>query len=251
MRPLLAANWKMNPGSSAEAMTLAAAIRVGALPYQSTTEVVICPPFPWILPVVDAVAGSGIEVGAQDCFWQEKGAYTGEVSATMLATCCGWVIVGHSERRQHQLESDADLARKVEAALSAGLKVIACVGEGDADNQAGMTETVVEGQLRGMLARVDPELAHQLVIAYEPVWAIGTGRNAESGQVDVTMSKIQVVTAELTRLQASRVRVLYGGSVTAANVVSYLELDSCAGCLVGGASLKADEFTRMIELVAP
>jgi triosephosphate isomerase (TIM) len=248
-RSFLAANWKLNPVTVDEATALAGAVAGTAEAHSGRVEVALFPPFPWLLPVRRALDGTGIGLGAQDCYWERTGAYTGEVSAAMLSGCCEWVIIGHSERRQHFCETDEMVNRKAAAALAAGLKVIVCVGERAEQFDAGQTEAVVEAQLRAALNGLDPgEVPENLVVAYEPVWAIGTGRNADPAHAGRTMGMVQTVVN--VEIGAAGVRVLYGGSVKADNVTSYVELDACGGCLVGGASLKAEEFSRMIEAVA-
>ena len=251
MRALLAANWKMNPTRAADAVALARGVLPAARRHEGGVEVALFPPYPWLTGVAHEIEGTGVGLGAQDCYWEPAGAFTGEVSAAMLAGWCGWVIVGHSERRVVFGETDEQVARKAEAAISAGLRTIVCVGEREEQHLAGRTEQVVRDQLVAALRPLAPDAADLLVVAYEPVWAIGTGRNADPGHADRTMRLIRTGLAEaLGEGPAGRVRVLYGGSVNAANVGSYVELAVCDGCLVGGASLKADEFSRMIETVA-
>jgi triosephosphate isomerase len=248
LRPLLAANWKMNPVTRADAVELARGIVPAALEQAEVVDVALFPPFPWLTPVAAALDGTGIGLGAQDCHWERAGAFTGEVSAAMLAGLCGWVIVGHSERRTLFGETDEQVARKAAAAIGAGLRIIVCVGEREDQLDAGRTEQVVRDQLSVALDPLDPVDAERLVVAYEPIWAIGTGRNADPDHADATMGVIRRRLAEAFGTEAAgAVRVLYGGSVNAANVDSYVALDSCAGCLVGGASLKVEEFSTMIE----
>lgn len=250
-KALLAANWKMNPSSGAEAIDLVRAIQAASAAHADHVEVSVFPPFPWLLGVAELLDGTPIELGAQDCYWETAGAFTGEVSAAMLAGWCRWVIVGHSERRAHFGETDQDVARKAAAAMAAGLEVIVCVGELNDHFEAGQTETVVRDQVRSGLAELSADDSPRLVIAYEPVWAIGSGRSADPEHAYRTMRLIRNQVAEtLGPGAARRVRVLYGGSVNAANVESYVELPLCDGCLVGGASLKPDQFTAMIEIVA-
>jgi triosephosphate isomerase len=250
-RPLLAANWKMNPLTAAEAAALARAVLPTAGERAGRVDVALFPPFPWLTAVAAELEGSAVGLGAQDCFWERSGAFTGEVSAAMLAGWCGWVIAGHSERRGYFGETDEQVARKAAAALAAGLRVIVCVGEREDQLEAGETERVVGTQLAAALGALAAEDADRLVIAYEPVWAIGTGRNAEPGQAGATMALVRRgLEAALGHEAAELVRVLYGGSVSAANVASYVGLEVCDGCLVGGASLKAEEFSSMIGTVA-
>ena len=248
-RLLLAGNWKMNPLSAAEAVELARGVTPAARQQAAVVDVAVFPPFPWLRPVWDCVHGTEVALGAQDCFWERAGAFTGEVSAAMLAGWCGWVIVGHSERRALG-ETDGDVARKAAAALEAGLSVIVCVGEHEAQFVAGETAQVVSGQVAAALQPLSESSTDRLVMAYEPIWAIGTGRNADPSLADGTMRLIRQGLEQAFGDRAASVRVLYGGSVNAANVASYVELDSCDGCLVGGASLKAEEFSKMISVVA-
>ena len=241
----------MNPVSRAAAVDLARGVTPAARDRADLVDVAVFPPFCWLVPVAAALDGSGIGLGAQDCYWERSGAFTGEVSAAMLGGWCGWIITGHSERRTHFGETDEHVARKTAAALAAGLRVIVCVGEREEELDAGRTEEVVRGQLSAALEPLSAEVADRLVIAYEPVWAIGTGRNAEPAQAGATMAVVRARLEEAFGAEAAaRVRVLYGGSVNAANVASYVELAPCAGCLVGGASLRVEEFSTMIDAVA-
>jgi triosephosphate isomerase len=241
----------MNPARAAEAMELARGVLEGAGGSAGTVDVVVMPPFPWLTGVGEILNGSGVGLGAQNCFWEPAGAYTGEVSAAMLSGWCEWVLVGHSERRQHFAESDEWVSRKARAALSEDLKVMVCVGELDDQFEAGQTDAVISGQLRAAIDYLPQGDSGRLAVAYEPVWAIGTGKNADPEHAYRTMRVIRTVLDESFGAEAAgRVRVLYGGSVNAGNIGSYVELPLCDGCLVGGASLKAHEFTRMIETVS-
>jgi triosephosphate isomerase len=232
-KPLLAANWKMNPVTRADAVELARGVTPAAMEHRGQVDVAVFPPFCWLVPVSGALDGTGVGLGAQDCYWERSGAFTGEVSAAMLAGWCGWVIAGHSERRGHFGETDEQVARKVAAALQAGLRVIACVGERESELDAGQTEQVCRRQLSAVLEPLAPADAGRLVVAYATMEVVRR-RLEEAFGPEV----------------AGRVRVLYGGSVNAANAASYVELESCDGCLVGGASLKAEEFSTMIAAVA-
>jgi triosephosphate isomerase len=250
-KSLLAANWKMNPVTAAEAAELVRGTLDAANLHADRVEVALFPPFPWLLGVAELLEESSVELGGQDCYWEPSGAFTGEVSASMLAGWCHWVIVGHSERRTHFHETNDEVALKAAAALEAGLEVIVCVGERDDEHDAGQTEAVVSEQVKVALSHLSADDSPRLVIAYEPVWAIGTGRNADPEHAYKTMRVIRRVVGELIGDGAARkVRVLYGGSVNAANIESYVELPFCDGCLVGGASLKAAEFSTMIATVA-
>jgi triosephosphate isomerase len=250
-KPLLAGNWKMNPARAAEAAELARGVVDGARATTGTVDVLVMPPFPWLTGVAEILRQSGVALGAQNCFWEPAGAYTGEVSAAMLSGWCDWVMVGHSERRQHFGETDEWVSRKARAALSEDLNVMVCVGEVDDQFEAGKTDLVVSGQLRAAIDYLPQGDSGRLAVAYEPVWAIGTGKNADPEHAYRTMRVIRTVLDESFGGEAAeRVRVLYGGSVNAGNIGSYVELPLCDGCLVGGASLKAHEFTRMVETVA-
>ena len=249
-KPLLAGNWKMNPPAPSDAVELARGVVAGARSALETVDVVLMPPFPWLPGVAEILRGSGVGLGAQNCFWEPAGAYTGEVSAAMLSGWCEWVLVGHSERRHQFGETDEWVSRKARAALAEDLNVMVCVGELDDQFMAGQTGSVVSGQLRAAIDYLAQGDSDRLAVAYEPVWAIGTGKNADPEHAYRTMNVIRTVLDESFGTEAAdRVRVLYGGSVNAANIGSYVELPVCDGCLVGGASLKAPEFTRMLETV--
>jgi triosephosphate isomerase (TIM) len=248
MRPVvIAANWKMNttPADAGElALTIASRTRV-----PSVTRV-ICPPFVCLAAVRDALVGAddGIAVGAQDVHHELAGAFTGDVSAAMLVGLARWVIVGHSERRRDHAETDEIIGRKLGRAVEAGLRPILCVGEQLADRDAGRATDVVGGQLAGALGSHDPEAltAAGMVIAYEPVWAIGTGRNALGSDAGAMAETIRATMSRLGWADAGDVPVLYGGSVTAANIGEFLAEPAIDGALVGGASLKPDEMAGIV-----
>jgi triosephosphate isomerase len=250
-KALLAANWKMNPVDGGEAVDLVRGVLPTASASLDTVEVALFPPFPWLLGVAEVMEGSGVKLGAQDCFWEISGAYTGEVSPAMLRGWCQWVIVGHSERRVYLGETDDMVARKAAAALANSLSVIVCVGELEDHYDAGRSDEIVTAQVKASLANCSADDSSRLVVAYEPVWAIGTGKSADPEHAYKTMRLIRRVIGELIGAGAARkVRVLYGGSVNAANVESYVELPLCDGCLVGSASLKAEEFAQIIKVTA-
>ena len=250
-KSLLVANWKMNPATAADAADLVRGLLETAEAHKDHVELALCPPFPWLLGVAELLENTSVELGAQNCFWETKGAYTGEVSPAMLQGWCHWVIVGHSERRENFGETDETVAKKAAAALACGLEVIVCVGEKGDEYGQGKTDEVVTKQVHTSLAQCAADDSARLVIAYEPVWAIGTGTNADPEHAYKTMRLIRSVVGQMIGAGAARrVRVLYGGSVNAANIESYVELPLCDGCLVGGASLKADEFKKMIEVTA-
>jgi triosephosphate isomerase len=245
---IVAANWKMHT-TPADAGTLATTI--AARTREGGVVRVICPPFVCLAAVRDALAESDPEVaiGAQTIHHELVGAYTGETSAPMLAGLATWVIVGHSERRRDAGETDELIGRKLRRAIDAGLRPILCVGEQLADREAGRAAEVVDAQLRGALAGHDPRALTSggLVIAYEPVWAIGTGRNATGADASAMADAIR---SSLTGLgwpgAADEVPVLYGGSVTSANIAEFLAEPATDGALVGGASLKPDEMAGIV-----
>ena len=249
--PLLAANWKMNPTNEDDALDLVRGVLSVARGHADSIEVVIIPPFPWLLGVSEVLDQSGVKLGAQDCFWEMSGAYTGEVSPAMLKGLCNWVIVGHSERRLYLGETDQMVAKKTAAALSTELGVIMCVGELADHYDAGTSDQVVSAQVKAGLADCSADDSARLVIAYEPVWAIGSGRNADPEHAYKTMRLIRKIVGEMIGAGAARkVRILYGGSVKANNVQQYVELPLCDGVLVGGASLDVDEFTQIVKVTA-
>ncbi len=249
--PLVAANWKMNPGNIDDALDLARGVLSVARGHADRVEVAVFPPFPFLLGVSEVLDESGVKLGAQDCFWEMSGAYTGEVSPAMLKGWCHWVIVGHSERRTHLGETDEMVAKKAAAALLNELSVIMCVGETAEVYDAGKSADYVAAQVRAGLANCSADDSARLVIAYEPIWAIGTGKNADPEHAYKTMRLIRRVVGEMIGAGAARkVRVLYGGSVNSKNVQTYVELPLCDGCLVGGASLDADEFTHIVKVTA-
>ena len=249
--PLVAANWKMNPNDAGDALDLVRGVLSVARGHADRVEVAIFPPFPWLVGVSEVLAESGVKLGAQDCFWEISGAYTGEVSPAMLKGWCDWVITGHSERRMHLGETDEMVAKKTAAALGCELNVIMCVGERSEQHEAGTSDQFVAAQVKAGLASCSADDSARLVIAYEPVWAIGSGNSADPEHAYHTMRLIRRVVGELIGDGAARkVRVLYGGSVNSSNVESYVELPLCDGCLVGGASLDAAEFAHIVKVTA-
>ncbi len=241
--PMIAGNWKMNTTVS-EAVELVSKMRSG-LDEIANVEKVVCPPFVSLAAVKELIKGGTIKLGAQNLYFEEKGAYTGEISPLMLAELCEFVIIGHSERRQYFGESGDIVNRKVKAALKANLKPILCVGEKLEENEAGRTEEVIAEQLRSSLAGIDSLDA--VTAAYEPIWAIGTGRAATGRQANDTIGFIRRSIAGLgTEEAAGKMRILYGGSVTADNATEFLKQPEIDGALVGGASLKADQFLSIV-----
>lgn len=249
-RPIVGGNWKMNT-TLPEAVDLAEHLvrRVGEV---VDVDVVLFPPFPNLDAVHTAIEGSVLQLGAQDVSWEEKGAYTGEVSAAMLlAVGCSWVIVGHSERRHILCESSEIVNRKLRASLQQGLEVILAVGETREERQAGATERVIEEQLRGSLAGVTRDEMGQVVVAYEPVWAIGTGETATPDQAREAHAFTRSVLADLYGQEvADTIRIQYGGSVTGSNAAELMSQPGIDGALVGGASLKPHEFAAIVQAAA-
>ena len=247
---IVAANWKMNT-TPADAGELARTI--AARTAEPGVVRVICPPYVCLAAVRDAVVGEGIAVGAQNIHHELAGAFTGEVSAPMLAGLATWVILGHSERRRDAAESDALIGRKLGRAVEAGLRPILCVGEQLADREAGHASDVVAGQLAGALAGHDPDtlLGAGFVIAYEPVWAIGTGRTASGADASAMADAIRAtLRSSGWGPRADAVPILYGGSCTSANFGEFLAEPGIDGALVGGASLKPDEMAGMVARAA-
>lgn len=229
-----------------EAEDLVKALKEKKLP--AGVEVVLCPPFTALATVAQALAGTEIGLGAQDLFWEEEGAYTGEVSPLMLkALGCAYVIIGHSERRQYFGETDETVNKKVKAALRHGLKPIICVGESLAQREAGETDQFVAGQVEKALAGLAPEEIPQVVIAYEPIWAIGTGRSSSGVDANQVIGLIRrTIAREFSEDLAQEVRIQYGGSVKPENIKEFMNQPEIDGALVGGASLKADSFYGII-----
>jgi triosephosphate isomerase len=265
---MIAGNWKMNT-TVAEAVELVREMHGGihaathvdrvvcpagiclddleaGLDAIANVDKVICPPFVSLATVKEIIKGSSIKLGAQNLYFEEKGAYTGEISPPMLAELCEFVIIGHSERRQYFNETNEIVNKKIKAALKAELKPILCVGEKLEENEAGKTNMVISEQLRFSLANIDS--LEGLTIAYEPIWAIGTGRAATGKQANETIGFIRQSLGQLyTEAAAETTRILYGGSVTADNTAEFMGQTEIDGALVGGASLKAEQFISIVK----
>lgn len=246
--PLLAGNWKLQAGTLAEARALASAVADGCRGL-SGREVMIAPPFTVLREVAAVVAGSPVAVGAQDLYWEKSGAFTGEISAGMIKdTGCRFAILGHSERRQFFGETDYTVAKKAVATAAAGLVPVVCVGESLAQRDAGRTMEVVETQVRHGMVELSADALEVLVVAYEPVWAIGTGRTATPEQAQQVHAHIRAVLREAAPDGiADRVRILYGGSVKPSNIDELMCCPDVDGALVGGASLQAEDFLRIVH----
>lgn len=246
-KPVIAANWKMNK-TIGEARALAAGVAASA--GSKPVDVIVCPPFTALAPVAEELAGSPVQLGAQDVYWRPQGAYTGEVAPGMLTDVgCRAVIIGHSERRLLLGETDEAVARKVAASLGAGLTPIVCVGEDFTEREAGETEAKVAFQVNAATGwLLSPEQVARLVIAYEPIWAIGTGNSADGDTAQQVCRHIrETVAARFGEAVAQQVRILYGGSVNAGNVGQFARQPDVDGALVGGASLAADAFAAIVD----
>ena len=243
---IVAGNWKMH-NTIAESVSLAQAIK-DATTAVKNGEVIVAPPFTALHSVAETLKGSPIQLAAQNMYHEDKGAFTGEVSPLMLKDAgCAYVLVGHSERRKYFMESDEQVNLKVRKALATGLKPIVCVGETDGERNSGVTEAVVNRQVRKGLAGVDIDKINHLVIAYEPVWAIGTGKVATSEQAGDVHDFIRRLLVEIYGCAAADVRILYGGSVTKNNIAELIAIEDIDGALVGGASLKPEAFLGIID----
>ncbi len=245
-KPIIAGNWKMHKTVS-ETVNLIkdlAPLAAGA-----AAEVVVCPPFTALTAAKAALDGTAIKLGAQDMFWEKQGAFTGEVSPLMLKDAgCDYVIIGHSERRQFFAETDETVNKKLAAAFTYGLVPIMCVGEALADREAGTTEKVVDRQVRKGMAGLTADQVAAMVIAYEPVWAIGTGRTASADDAEAVCAFIRKTVAELFgQAAAEAVRIQYGGSVKPENAAELMGKMDIDGALVGGASLDAATFAKIVK----
>ena len=244
--PFIAGNWKMHK-TIAEAVALVKELRA-SLEGVSGCDVAVCPPFPALAAVREALAGSKIGLGAQNVHWETAGAFTGEVSPPMVAELCDYVIIGHSERRTLFGESDEMVNRKLHAALAHGLRPILCVGENLEQNQAGETEAFVGAQVRAAFEGITAEQARSVTVAYEPIWAIGTGIPATGEGANAIIGG--TVRGTLAALYgddvAQAIRIQYGGSVKPANIVEFMSQPEIDGALVGGASLKAADFVAIV-----
>ena len=245
-KPLMAGNWKMNK-TIPEAVAMVKELK-GKIADIKDVDVLICPVFTALYPVANEVKGSNINVGAQDLFCEAKGAFTGEVAPNMIVDAgCSFVIIGHSERRQYFGETNETVNKKIKAALSAGLIPVVCVGETLQERESNVTFKVIEEQVREGIKDLSKEESAKIVIAYEPVWAIGTGKTATPDQAQEVHAFIRKVYGEMYGDAADSVRILYGGSVKPSNVSELMKKEDIDGGLVGGASLKADDFESLVK----
>ncbi|MBW8014739.1 MAG: triose-phosphate isomerase [Planctomycetes bacterium] len=249
-KPFIAGNWKMNTDS--QSSTALASGLAENLKSVTTVDVAVCPPFVYLQSVAKALGDSGIAIGAQDVYFEGNGAFTGEISCEMLKdVCCTYVLCGHSERRHVIGECDELINTKLKAALAAGIKPILCVGELLEEREAEKTDEVVTDQTKKCLAGVSAEEMANVTIAYEPVWAIGTGKTATAGQAQEVHAMIRKLLAEIyDATVAENTRIQYGGSAKPGNTAELMANPDVDGLLVGGAGLKVDDFSAMINTVA-
>lgn len=244
-RPIIAGNWKMNIGPE-KAFELMDNM-LEQLDAIEDVDIVVCPSFVSLETFADMFDGTALFLGAQNMFWEEQGAYTGEVSPLMLQGICDYVILGHSERRQYFNESDEDVRRKVDAALAHDLMPIICVGENLEQNEAGQTLEIIERQVTAAFEGLDKQQVNKCVIAYEPIWAIGTGKPATGEGANNVIGAIRRKVADLHgEVAAQEIRIQYGGSVNKENIDEFISQPEIDGALVGGASLKPGEFVRIV-----
>lgn len=246
-KPLIAGNWKMHKTIN-ESIELATGIKRQLLDF-TKTDIVLCPPFTSLSSVHEVIMDTNIKLGAQDMFWEKEGAFTGEISPVMLKDCgCEFVIIGHSERRKYFSETDTTVNKKMKSALEYGLVPIVCVGETLQERQAGSMESVVERQLQGALGDISPEKLESVIIAYEPVWAIGTGKTATPLQAEQMHKFIRGwIREKFSQELALRIIILYGGSVKPENIKELMKEEDIDGALVGGASLSVDSFVSIVK----
>ena len=246
-KPIIAGNWKMHKTIS-ESVSMVSDLK-SRVSDVSDREIVVCPPFASLESAGKALKGSNIKLGAQNLFWEEKGAFTGEVSPAMLTDAgCSYVIIGHSERRQYFGETDDTVNKKIFAALKFNLTPIVCIGESLEQREKGQTFTVLEKQLREGFKNVSKEQMLKIVIAYEPIWAIGTGKTATPQQAEEAHIFIRKTLASMFGNDISdRVRILYGGSIKPENISDLMAEPNIDGGLVGGASLKVDSFVKIVK----
>ncbi|MDI6591387.1 MAG: triose-phosphate isomerase [Patescibacteria group bacterium] len=253
-KPLVVANWKMNPSTLAKAKKLFNSIKEGIRKVRNV-EIVICPPFLYLPQLVEFLyrcRKSQLNLGAQDCFWKEKGAFTGEISPLMLKNIgCQYVIIGHSERRRHFNETDEMINKKIKAALKAKLKPIFCVGETGEEREREETSKILKSQIENGLNKISKKEIKNIVIAYEPVWAIGTGKPCDPDEAMRMSLLIRKIIAQIySRSISEALPTLYGGSVDSKNAAKYIKEARMNGLLVGGASLSSKEFIKILKAIS-
>jgi len=249
-KPLVAGNWKMN--KTVDKATLLVADMLPGLEAVKTVDRVICPPFTSLMVASGMLAGTEVGLGAQNMHWEESGAFTGDISPQMVKEFCEFVIIGHSERRAYFNETDETVNKKVKAAFEAGLTPIVCVGESLEQYEAGKTEAIVTAQVKADFEGIDKRDAERLIVAYEPIWAIGTGKTATAEQAnDIIKNAVRKnLTTQFGEQTAQIIRILYGGSVKAHNAKELFDMSDIDGGLIGGASLKPEDFVKIVEAAA-
>jgi len=249
-KPLVAGNWKMN--KTVDKATLLVADMLPGLEAVKTVDRVICPPFTSLMVASGMLAGTEVGLGAQNMHWEESGAFTGDISPQMVKEFCEFVIIGHSERRAYFNETDETVNKKVKAAFEAGLTPIVCVGETLEQYEAGKTEAIVTAQVKADFEGINKRDAERLIVAYEPIWAIGTGKTATAEQAnDIIKNAVRKnLTTQFGEQTAQMIRILYGGSVKAHNAKELFDMSDIDGGLIGGASLKPEDFVKIVEAAA-
>jgi len=245
--PVIAGNWKMNK-TIVESVSLVKELKDFVRGIKGV-DIVVCPPFTSLWVVKEIINGTNIHLGAQNMYWETKGAFTGEISPLMLKDVgCEYVILGHSERRQYFKETSKGVARKTEAALSDNLISIVCVGENLEEKESGKTKAIIEQEIKALFSKIDSTLAARIIVAYEPIWAIGTGRSSGSQDANLIIKFIrELFSSEYGSKIAERIRILYGGSVNPKNISEFMNESDIDGALVGGVSLHALSFSQIVK----
>jgi len=245
--PVIAGNWKMNK-NIVESVSLVKELKDFVRGIKGV-DIVVCPPFTSLWVVKDIINGTNINLGAQNIYWETKGAFTGETSPLMLKNVgCEYIILGHSERRQYFKETSEEVAKKTEAALSVNLIPIVCVGENLEERENGKTKSIIEQEIKALFSKIDSTLAGRIIVAYEPIWAIGTGRSSSSQDTNIIIKFIrELFFSEYGSKIAEQIRILYGGSVNPKNISEFMNESDIDGALVGGASLHALSFSQIVR----
>jgi len=245
--PVIAGNWKMNK-TIVESVSLAKELKDFVRGIKGV-DIVVCPPFTSLWLVKEIINGTNIHLGAQNTYWETKGAFTGEISPLMLKDVgCEYVVLGHSERRQYFKETSKEVARKTEIALSVNLTPIVCVGENLKERESGKTESIIEQEIKALFPKIDSTLAARIIVAYEPIWAIGTGKSSSSQDANLIIKFIrELFSSKYGSKIAERIRILYGGSVNPKNINEFINETDIDGALVGGASLHALSFSQIVK----
>lgn len=245
--PVIAGNWKMNK-NIVESVSLVKELKDFVRGIKGV-NIVVCPPFTSLWVVKEVINGTNIHLGAQNMYWEDKGAFTGETSSLMLKDVgCEYVILGHSERRQHFKETSKEVAQKTEAALSVNLIPIVCVGENLKEKESGETKAIIEQEIKALFSKIDSTLAGRIIVAYEPIWAIGTGMSSSSQDANIIIKFIrELFSSEYGTKIAEQIRILYGGSVNPKNISEFMNESDIDGALVGGASLHTLSFSQIVK----